>query len=413
MSQTTLTLIELQQFDPQPSRRGREDRYCCPLPACIGKPINRAHQSLSVRRETGEWNCHRCKEGGVLKEFWKHEKPLTMRERRRFGLKRAFALGGKRTEIEAAVKSEITADNWRQSLASLISIEGSHGEAYLRKRGISLEIARLASVKFHPAFSGRPAVVFPIRDVEKKLIGAQGRYIEGSEDPKTRSFGKISLGYFATGEVWKGEAIFLTEAPIDALSLAEAGYPALALCGTALRKDLLPFAWKKIFLAFDSDEAGERAAREWEIALKSVGAQPLRVAPYGAKDWNELLVKHGRNEISRQLQIIGNHDKIAGGRTFPFSVAKPSEKAPDGEKREISTAIAELDISLQPFAELFASAPPVRARLNADDEEPIQETFNLANYVQRCRREFEQTGNRQWLEELKLCQRAFERLKRG
>ena len=84
----TLTLQELEAFDPTAPDRGRERRFCCPL-CGTGKRIDAAHRSLSLNTDTGAWHCHRCQAGGVLREKWQ---PLPPGERRRAAAKRAFAL---------------------------------------------------------------------------------------------------------------------------------------------------------------------------------------------------------------------------------------------------------------------------------------------------------------------------------
>jgi hypothetical protein len=47
-----LTLAELESFDPGATARGRERRFCCPLPACADKRHDGRHRSLSLNIET-------------------------------------------------------------------------------------------------------------------------------------------------------------------------------------------------------------------------------------------------------------------------------------------------------------------------------------------------------------------------
>lgn len=85
-------------------------------------------------------------------------------------------------------------------------------------------------------------------------------------------------------------ALLVTEAPLDALSLAEAGYPAVAVCGTEASAWMhRASAFRRVLLAFDADEAGDRAADKIAPHLASFGARPQRLRPEGAKDWNEML----------------------------------------------------------------------------------------------------------------------------
>ena len=53
-------------------------------------------------------------------------------------------------------------------------------------------------------------------------------------------------------------------------------------------------------LAFDADDAGDKAAREWEDLLSPFAVLSPRVRPTEAKDWNEML-KQGRAENIKAL----------------------------------------------------------------------------------------------------------------
>jgi len=138
--------------------------------------------------------------------------------------------------------------------------------------------------------------VFPIYDEQGRLVAAQGRYIDERDDPKTRTVGPKKEGVFLSGNFWEqvksGAPIILTEAPIDALSLAACGFPSLALCGKSGWPTWLPVkcAFKEVVVAFDGDEAGDEGAAKISSVLSSLGSKVRRAVPEGAKDWNEMLV---------------------------------------------------------------------------------------------------------------------------
>lgn len=184
---------------------------------------------------------------------------------------------------------------------------GSRGETYLRGRGLPLEMCLSAKVKWSPSWLGRPAAVFPIYDDGGVLVAAQGRYTDGRDDPKARTVGHKKSGVFLTGGFWEqvriGAPIIVTEAPIDALSLAACGFPALALCGKSGWPLWLPIkcAFKEVMLCLDSDAAGEEGAAKLSLILKSLGAKVRRVAPEGAKDWNEMLARRGAHQMEEWL----------------------------------------------------------------------------------------------------------------
>ena len=286
MSRPTLSLAELEAFDPQ-APAGARRRFYCPL-CGQDKAKDAAHRCLSVETATGLWKCFRCDASGRLSEKWENRE--NRRARTTQALKQHFALNTPVSKTEAE-----TPKPWREHLKGLQPLSQSAGEKYLAGRGISLEIAQAAGTKFSRNWLGRPAVVFPIRDAQGKLVAAQGRYCDGREDPKTRTVGPKKEGAFFTSDFWneirRGAPIIITEAPIDALSIAMCGFPTLALCGKSGAPSWLArhCAFQTVWLAFDADDAGEKGAMKLGNQLSLFGAKPKRLLPHRAKDWNEVL----------------------------------------------------------------------------------------------------------------------------
>ncbi len=52
-------------------------------------------------------------------------------------------------------------------------------------------------------------------------------------------------------------------------------------------------AFRPVHLAPDADREGEKAALSWAVSLTALGARVGCLRPAGAKDWNELLQRHG------------------------------------------------------------------------------------------------------------------------
>jgi hypothetical protein len=327
-----LSLRQLEEFDPRASQGGAERRFLCPL-CGEGKPKDSAHRSLGLNTQSGAWVCHRCGEKGKLAE-WKDEKPINGKTLRRQKLRRAFSLDATSPKVSAlplvgtrnstvlspappalsacADTPESTlapAPVWRRPLKNLVPLAGTPGEKYLQKRGIALEAAHAAGVRFSPSWFGRPAVVFPVRDAGSTLVAAQGRYISQGKGPKARTTGDKKAGVFVTAGFWedvkRGAPVVICEAPIDALSIALCGFPALALCGKDGWPDWLPVkcAFKSVALAFDADEAGDMGAEKLYRVLGSLGAKPFRLRPEGGKDWNEVLCSQGMRTLSDWLAL--------------------------------------------------------------------------------------------------------------
>lgn len=319
---TTLSLAELDAYDPHEGQR----RLC---PLCgNSKPRDAAHRSLSFDARSGLWKCFRCGESGRLKEFWPEKEASfpSSRQASRARLRQAFALPAETSEqiaMNPAVEtpSPTAASDglsWQARWEQTTALSGSEGERYLVRRGITALVAQAAEVRFASSWFGHAAVVFPVRDLEKRLVAAQGRAVRGNAKltagPKRNGVflapalknpisptDDASLAVFQPLEATL-PAIIIVEAPIDALSLATCGFPALALCGTSGPHWLhIACGLRRVLLAFDADEAGGRASSDIETRIASFGARCERMAPEGAKDWNEMLLQRGRDFLSDWL----------------------------------------------------------------------------------------------------------------
>ncbi len=171
---------------------------------------------------------------------------------------------------------------------------------YCQSRGIPLAIAAAAGARYHADFlRGGPAAVFPVFDAAGQLTAVQGRYLapapKDSKRPDKKTRGRLR-GVFLTmaGAITQPGAVIVTEAPLDACSLAAVGFPALALLGTHY-PDWLParIGARPVYLATDNDGAGDGAAKKLCDALAANGGRIFRLKPTRAKDWNEYLCTHG------------------------------------------------------------------------------------------------------------------------
>jgi hypothetical protein len=346
----TLSLAELEMHDPNPTGHGAERRFLCPFPACADHQ-RREHKNLAANLESGLWECWRCGASGKLTEKWERPQPRARvmrlgpyeKARRALGLASTAAgtsgqRTGRRDVAHRAVhtpSATLAADenqramqtahestpSWRRRWERAIPVAGTPGQEYLASRGIPIDVVVAAGVRYlerweHWTRDERGdwrlegtsrRVVFPIVGRTGEIIGVQGRKIADSE------FGSKMLtngqgGVFMAGTAWPVEAerVAIIEAPIDALSLAAVGLPALATQGT-IWPDWLPLAlaFKKVLLAHDNDEpnaegqrAGDIAAASLVPALRSYGAEPQRCPPL-SKDWNQDLQDLGLNQLRR------------------------------------------------------------------------------------------------------------------
>jgi len=305
-----LTLADLEAADPHAPAGTRERRFCCPLPACAGKPQDAAHRTLSVNVRTGAWHCFRCDARGVLREHWRPPP-----ERRRTQLRRAFALDSVPAASLPAARAVVTENrptagetaqktpfDWRAAYDHAEPLPASVGARYLASRGVPVQLAEQAGVRHAPRWYGRPAVLFPVCDAAGQLVAVSGRHLDGGT-PAAHTGGAKSQGLFATPGALSAARVVITEAPIDALSLAAAGVPAVGLCGTS-GPDWLPqsCAFRAVAVALDADAAGDAAAARLTPALVALGATVERWRPSAGKDWNELVARHGLAALAAALR---------------------------------------------------------------------------------------------------------------
>ena len=251
-------------------------------------------------------------------------------------LRRAFRV--EETPREAPVK-----DDWRKLLQNMQALAGTPGETYLTGRGIPVEVAVAAGVRYAPDWYGRAAVIFPLRNHVGKLVAAAGRYLDG-EKPKARSAGPKKRGAFATVGAWEAEVVLLVEGPADALSLAVCGYPAIAMFGCDLSDAAaVGCAMRVVAVATDADDAGDSAAQKMMAALAARGARVTRLRPPNGRDWNDMLLSLGIDGLKAEL------DRALGGFREPeFTLAPewtPEEQIVwDETRRQMMAVLSDADL---------------------------------------------------------------------
>ncbi len=157
------------------------------------------------------------------------------------------------------------ADSW-DSLLKMALTKGVR-EADLVTLGLVVENER---GRRYDRFRGR--IIFPIRDALGRLVGFAGRVLDDSQpkylnSPESQLFQKGQLLYGldrARGAIRDSGEALVVEGYMDVIALHQEGFPtAVASLGTALTSDqidaLARLEARRLYLAFDSDEAGQRA----------------------------------------------------------------------------------------------------------------------------------------------------------
>jgi DNA primase len=198
--------------------------------------------------------------------------------------------------------------------------EAQQARLYLQRRGISREAVERFGIGFAPGYSDfllrrmardlspeilveagialkderssirdrfRSRVIFPIHDLSGQAVGFGARLLEGDgpkylNSPETPVYRKGELLYNlhrAKTDISKSGRAVVVEGYTDVIALDQAGVGvAVATCGTALGEGhfglLRRFAQQAV-LAFDSDEAGARAAERAYAFHEKYPVEPL------------------------------------------------------------------------------------------------------------------------------------------
>lgn len=159
-------------------------------------------------------------------------------------------------------------------------------------------------------------VIFPIMDVNSRVIGFGGRVMGDGKpkylnSPETKIFDKSRNLYgLHVARTSRKKYILVCEGYMDVISLHQAGFKnAVASLGTALTTQhaaLLKRYTNEVVLTYDSDEAGTRAALRAIPILKAAGltAKVLHMQPY--KDPDEFIKALGADKFQERIDGAEN-----------------------------------------------------------------------------------------------------------
>lgn len=186
---------------------------------------------------------------------------------------------------------------------------------YLKEKGYSDDQMKTSGLisfyqnKGYDKFRNR--VMCPIISQNGEILGFSGRVLDESKpkymnSPETLAFDKKRTLYgmnFAQNS--KKDGIILCEGNLDVISLHQAGFDnAVASLGTAFTYEQAFLVKEKadhVYLIFDSDEAGVKAAQRAIPIMKAAGldVQVVSMAPY--KDPDEFIKAEGASSFQARL----------------------------------------------------------------------------------------------------------------
>lgn len=213
---------------------------------------------------------------------------------------------------------------------------------YLKGKGYSDELLRESGLfnvderrGMYDKFWNR--VIFPIMDVNNRVIGFGGRVMGDGKpkylnSPETKIFDKsrnlYGLNFARTS---RAKYMLVCEGYVDVIAMHQAGFTnAVASLGTAFTSQhamLLKRYTDQVVLTYDSDGAGVKAALRAIPILKEVGMsiKVLNMKPY--KDPDEFIKNLGKEEFQKRI------DNAVGSFMFEISVIRSQYNMQDPESK--------------------------------------------------------------------------------
>jgi len=247
---------------------------------------------------------------------------------------------------------------------------------YLRMKGYSDDMiikAGLVNVDerngIYDKFWNR--VMFPIMDVNNRVIGFGGRVMGDGKpkylnSPETAIFDKSRNLYGLHRARTSRKSYFLIcEGYMDVISLHQAGFTnAVASLGTALTAGhaaLIKRYVNEVYLTYDSDDAGTRAALRAVPILKDAGvtARVIRMEPY--KDPDEFIKNLGAEAFEERIA------KARNGFMFSLEMLEKNYdmESPEGKTefmREAAKRLTEFEEEIERNNYIEAVAKAYRVR---------------------------------------------------
>ena len=319
---------------------------------------NEKSPSFSVSRQKQMYYCFGCGAGGNVFTFLMEYENYTFTEAveylaERSGVELPKAEYSREAKERAGLKASLLEINKAAAqyfYVQLKSEQGKAGYTYLRERRLSDETIRAFGLGYSNKYSddlyrylrskGYPEemirqaglisidekhgvydkfwnrVMFPIMDVNSRVIGFGGRVMGDAKpkylnSPETPIFDKSRNLYGLNRARSSRKPYFLLcEGYMDVIAMHQAGFTnAVASLGTALTEghaSLIRRYVQEVYLTYDSDEAGTKAALRAVPILRETGisAKVIRMDPY--KDPDEFIKNLGAEEFEQRIEGAKN-----------------------------------------------------------------------------------------------------------
>ena len=205
-------------------------------------------------------------------------------------------------------------DSWDLLLKHLKSLGYGYGEM--------LDAGLIKASKHNSYYDFfRNRVITPVINVRGNVIAFGGRVLDDSKPKYLNS--PDTLAYKKTNELFAlnyakdsgKDTLILCEGYMDVISMHQAGFTnAVAGCGTALTSEqvrLISRYANEVILAYDADEAGQKAVHKAMSLFKNTDLK-IRVPRFsGGKDPDEIIKKLGRDKFKGMLEGASNDTEFS------------------------------------------------------------------------------------------------------
>ena len=390
--------------------------------------------SFSVSPDKQIYHCFGCGKGGGVISFIMEIENLSFPEAVAFLAKRAnMTLPEQENDRESRRRARMYAlnrDAARFFYEQLQSPAGERARDYMARRGISKAAATNFGLGFAPnewdalekamrakdyteyeLFDAglvkkgrnggwydtfRDRLVFPVIDVQGRVIGFSGRILGENgpkylNSPETLVFNKGS-NLFALNLAKKSKSgyILLSEGNIDVVSLHQAGFDsAVASLGTSLTAEqarLISRYTDQVIIAYDNDAAGQKAAQRAIAILEKLDLKVKVLQMSGAKDPDEFIKLKGPEAFAQLIEGSENQTEYRLGQ-----IAKKYDLSVDAQKLDYVREVVDLLARRPSAAEREIYGRRVAAELSISPEVLLSE---IENRRKRFLRSAERTEGR-------------------
>ena len=235
----------------------------------------------------------------------------------------------------------------------------------------------------------RNRIMFPIIDVKGNVIAFGGRVMDDSK-PKYLNTSdtmvyKKSQGVFALNLAKKSgkDSLILCEGYMDVIALHQAGFTnAVAGLGTALTSEqasLLSRYASEIMIAYDADEAGQKAATRALQIFKNTPAKIKVLRLSGGKDPDEIIKNYGVEKMKAIINGAANEIEFALLREH----SKYDLASDDGKRQYLKSAIEILSnvgaVELDIYASRIADELSVTKSVIVDEAKRLAKKKTYSN----------------------------------